>query len=153
MSRVARCVIAVVLLATVAFAAGCGGGADPTEYVKKVNKAQASFARTFAGLQADITPESSAAADRDTLGRFERATRKVVRELQAITPPDDVSGLHKDLIREISSYAVAIDRARQRYASNSPKEVIAARDELTAAVGTTASQINLTIEKINKKLH
>lgn len=152
MSRVARCLIAAALLAAVLAATGCGG-ADPSEYVKKVNAAQASFAKTFAGLQADITPESSAAADRDTLLRFERATNKVVRELRAITPPDDVAGLHKDLIREISTYATAIDTARQRYASNSPKEVIAARNELTAAVGTTASQINLTIEKINKKLH
>jgi hypothetical protein len=152
MLQAPRPVLVVALLGVLLFATGCGG-ADPGEYVKKVNKAQASFAKTFAGLQADITPESSAAADRATLDRFQAATNKVVRELEKIEAPDDVSGLHKDLIAEISQYGKAIERAKQRYASNSPKEVLAARDELTASVGKTATAINTTIEDINKKLH
>lgn len=152
MSPVLRPVLVVALLGALLVATGCGG-ADPSQYVKDVNAAQASFAKTFAGLQADITPESSAAADRATLDRFQLATAKVVRELEKIDVPDDVSGLHKDLIGEISQYGKAIERAKQRYTSNSPKEVVAARDELTSSVGKTATEINTTIEKINKKLH
>jgi len=152
MSPALRPALVVALLGVLVLATGCGG-ADPAQYVKEVNKAQLSFAKTFKGLQADITPESSAEADRATLGRFQAATNKVVRQLRAIEAPDDVSGLHEDLIKEISQYGAAIDRAKQRYASNSPKEVLAARDELTASVGKTATEINTTIEDINKKLH
>jgi len=136
-----------------AFGSGCGSDVDPSKYVDNVNDAQTAFARTFQGLQSGITPNSSAADDRATLAKFQRAIAKVVAQLKSIEPPEEAADLHKDLIAEISQYGTTIQRAQAKFASNSPQEILAAQNDLSASVNKTAAEINTTIDKINDKLH
>lgn len=148
-----RALLAVVVLVALATGTGCGSGGDAAGYVTKVNAAQTDFARTLNGLQTDITPDSSAAADRRTLDRFQAAITKVVVALRAIDPPGSVSTLHDQLIGEISAYGAAIQDAKAKFASNDPRQILSAQKELSASVSRTAASINRTIDEINDKLH
>jgi hypothetical protein len=141
----------LALLVIVALGTGCG--VDPAQYVDKVNKEQTAFAATINRLQAEIKPTSSVSEDLATLTRFEKAIALVVKKLKAIEAPDDAADLHQDLIDEISKYGTTIRQAKAKFASNSPQAILAAQTELSTSVARTAAQINITIDKINDKLH
>ena len=148
-----RALLAAVLAAAALAAAGCGDDVDKSnDYVDAVNRAQNSFAQTFDRLNAQITSTSSPKEDRATLERFRTAIDKVVADLRKVQPPDKVKELHGDLIGEISSYGKEIRKARRAFASEDPQRVIAAQTDLVTAVTSVSSQINGTIEQINKKL-
>ena len=154
MLKSARAAIAVllVLLAAVV-AAGCGGDVkENNEYVDAVNKAQNEFASTFDRLNSQITSTSSPQQDRRTLTRFQTAIDKVVADLEAVKPPDEVTAEHKELVGEIDSYGDKLTDARKAFASTDPAKVIAAQTQLVTDVTEVSSRINSTIDSINKKL-
>ncbi len=153
MTVVARALLAVAVLIALAVGTGCGSDEKAVKYVEQVNVSQTAFARTLTRLQTDITPDSSAAADRATLDRFQVAITKVVADLRGIDPPGRVSSLHDQLISEISKYGSTIQDAKAKFASSDPKQILSAQTELSASVSQTAAAINATIDEINKKLH
>jgi hypothetical protein len=146
-----------LLLLVVALAfAGSGCGSSDTkaanDYVDQVNKAQNDFAHTFDELSNQITSTSSASQDRKTLEGFKRAVDKVVADLQAIDVPSEVKPLHEQLVGEISTYGKEIDEAKAAFAGDDPKAIIKAQTDLVSAVTRVSTQINQTIDAINKKL-
>ena len=141
-------VIVVALLAS-----GCGSDTKAeNDYVDSVNKAQNDFAATFDKLSSQITSTSSAQQDRQTLDGFKEAVDKVVADLRAVEVPDKVKGLHGQLVSEISAYGKEIDKAKAAFAGDDPQAIIKAQTELVSAVTRVSSQINQTIDAINKKL-
>ena len=133
--------------------AGCGDDVEKSNaYVDAVNKAQNDFAVTFDRLNKSITSTSTPAEDRQTLGRFQSAVEVVTKELSAVTPPEAVATLHKQLIQEISGYGDEVRKARKAFASTDPQKVIAAQTDLVTSVTSVATRINTTIDQINKKL-
>jgi hypothetical protein len=151
MSKSVRAV--VVALALVAVAAGCGDDVGKTNaYVDAVNTAQTNFAQTFDKLQAQITAQTSPKEDSATLGRFEDAIEKVVKDLEAVETPDDVKTQHAQLVAAIEGYGRTIEQARKAFSSNDPTEVLKARTQLSTDVAATSTKINQTIDAINRKL-
>ena len=141
-------VIAVALLAS-----GCGSDTKAAnDYVDSVNKAQNDFAATFDKLSAQITSTSSAQQDRQTLDGFKQAVDKVVADLRSVKPPGKVRDLHGQLVAEISAYGREIDKAKAAFAGNDPQAIIKAQTELVSAVTRVSTEINQTIDAINKKL-
>jgi ABC-type transporter Mla subunit MlaD len=149
---VRRLIPVLVIVAVVA--SGCGGSdtKQANDYVDSVNKAQNDFAATFDKLSSQTTSTSSAQQDRKTLDGFKQAVDKVVADLNAVTPPDKVKDLHGRLVAEISSYGTEIDKAKQAFAGNDPQAIIKAQTQLVSAVTHVSTQINATIDAINKKL-
>jgi outer membrane murein-binding lipoprotein Lpp len=143
--------LAAVALAVVA--AGCGSDNKAANaYVDAVNRAQNDFASTFDRLSSKITSTSTPEQDQKTLDGFKRAVDKVVGDLRAVEPPDRVKGLHAELVGEIANYGREIDKAKSAFANGSPKAIIKAQTQLVTAVTRVSSQINRTIDAINKKL-
>jgi hypothetical protein len=133
--------------------AGCGDdNKAANQYVDAVNRAQNDFAKTFDRLSSRITSTSTPQQDRKTLDGFRSAVDKVVGDLRAVEPPEEVKGLHGELVGEISSYGKEIDKAKRAFANGSPKAIIKAQTQLVTAVTRVSGQINRTIDAINEKL-
>jgi uncharacterized phage infection (PIP) family protein YhgE len=143
-----------VLLVVVALVvASCGSDTKAAnDYVDSVNKAQNQFATTFDRLSSKITSTSTAKQDRETLDGFKQAVDKVVADLRSVKPPGKVRDLHGQLVAEISAYGREIDKAKAAFAGNDPQAIIKAQTELVSAVTRVSTQINQTIDAINKKL-
>jgi hypothetical protein len=146
----------VPLLAAAALgvvAAGCGSDTKAAnDYVAAVNRAQNDFATTFNRLRSRVTSTSTAAQDQKTLDGFRRAVDKVVGDLRAVKAPDDVEGLHRQLVGELSAYGTEIDKAKRTFAENDLKAILKARTDFQAAVNRVNRQIQRTINEINKQL-
>jgi hypothetical protein len=146
----------VPLLAAVAFGAaapGCGTDTKAAnDYVDAVNRAQNEFATTFDRLRGRVTSTSTPEQDQKTLDGFKGAVDKVVGELRAVEAPDEVEGLHRELVGEISTYGTEITKAKRAFADGDAKAIIEARTDFEAAVTSVSKRINRTIAAINKKL-
>jgi hypothetical protein len=150
---VRRLATVLAALALGVVAAGCGSDTKAANsYVDAVNQAQNDFASTFDRLSSQITSTSTPAQDQKTLDGFKRAVDKVVGDLRAVEPPEEVEGLHGELVGEISSYGKEIDKAKSAFANGSPKAIIKAQTQLVTAVTRVSGQINRTIDAINNKL-
>jgi hypothetical protein len=146
-------VLPVALVVAAIVVSGCGSDVkERNDYVDAVNKAQNGFAASFDRLSKRITSTSTPAQDRRTLDGFKQAVDRAVTQLRAIPVPDSVKGLHAQLVNEIAAYGREIDKAKRAFASSSPQEVIKAQTQLVTAVTRVSTQINHTIDQINKKL-
>ncbi|HEX7299437.1 MAG TPA: hypothetical protein VF257_10540 [Solirubrobacteraceae bacterium] len=143
----------LVLVACALVVAGCGGDTKRANaYVEAVNMAQNDFASTFDRLSTRITSKSTQVEDQKTLDGFRAAVDKVVGELRAIEVPSKVRGLHGQLVSEISAYGAQIDKAKGAFADRDAQAIVEAQNDLVGAVTRVSTQINRTIEAINKKL-
>lgn len=150
----------LALLALIAAAlvsvAGCGSGSEvkqSNQYVQAVNKAQNDFASNVDELSGRITSTSSSSQDRRTLKQFQTAVAKVVADLRAVKAPDTVRTLHQELVNEIDAYGREVRRAARGIGSHDAHKLLAAQQDLVKATSTVSSQINGTIDRINKQLH
>jgi hypothetical protein len=146
----------LLLFALVASAlAGCGGGGGVKEantYVDEVNRAQNRFASTIDTLSTRITSTSTPADDRATLGRFEAAVGRVVTDLRAVHPPDQVRGQHAQLIAALEGYGTEVKQVSEDISSGSASRLLGAQEELAKATADVSQKINATIAAINHKL-
>jgi len=154
MPKFVRAVLVAALAAVLALAtAGCGSDVEETNnYVDAVNTAQTDFARTFDKLQTQITAQTTAKQDSETLKRFESAIDGVVADLKAVEPPEKVKALHRQLIDAIGGYGDTIAKAREEFGSSDASKVLAARTQLSTDVARTSTRINQTIDAINRRL-
>ncbi|MBE2319744.1 hypothetical protein DVA67_027490 [Solirubrobacter sp. CPCC 204708] len=101
-------------LAVAALAAGCGSTADKNEYVNSVNQAQAALTTTLTKINPAGKP-NQIAAELDEGGE---AIDTAVKDLQAITPPDDATKPHGRIVNGLSALAStfhdAADAARAK---------------------------------------
>jgi outer membrane murein-binding lipoprotein Lpp len=149
MHRLAPVLVVVAAL----LISGCGSdNKEANNYVDAVNKAQTDFASTFDRLSSRITSTSTPAQDQQTLDGFKSAVDKVVGDLRAVKVPSNVKGLHAQLVGEISAYGAEINKAKRAFADGDPQTIVKAQTALVSAVTRVSSQINRTIDAINKKL-
>jgi hypothetical protein len=145
--------LALVLALAVA---GCGGGGSGSgaadAYVHEVNAAQAGLAKRFDSLQGAATATSTPAQDRRTLRAYEDAVSAAVTRLRAAEPPADVRSLHQEFVGEIAAYGTEVRHAREALGAGTPQRALAAQRRLVTRVGRITSQINDTIDAINRRL-
>lgn len=155
--RAAAGVVAVLaaLLLTAGLAA-CGGGDDSVKeanaYVQQVNKAQNQFAQTIQRINRQVTSDSTAAEDRETLGEYIAAVDRVVKRLRAIDPPEAVAPQHQKLVRAIDDYGTEVESAATSLKNPTATRLLDAQQTLLDATETVTRQINTTINQINTKL-
>lgn len=134
-------------------AAGCGGDTEEkNDYVDQVNKAQTEFADQVTKLSTAITSTSSDSADQKTIESYQGAVDGVVKDLEGITPPEDVEAEHQQLVDAMSAYGKSVSTALEDLQGGSAQDRLKAATELQQASSTAGTQINQAIDAINKKL-
>ncbi|MGK2939371.1 MAG: hypothetical protein ACSLFR_16480 [Solirubrobacteraceae bacterium] len=146
-------ILLVAFAAVALIAAGCGGDTEEkNDYVDQVNKAQTEFADQVTKLSTAITSTSSSSADQKTIGSYQTAVDGVVKDLEGITPPEDVKAEHQQLVDAMSTYGESVGTALKDLQGGSAQDRLKAATELQTASTTAGTQINQAIEAINKKL-
>lgn len=146
-----RRLLAIVLVAL----AGCGGSGtkEKNAYVAAVNDAQQAFVavvdQSASNLSANA-PDDETARQLDSVGI---GAAKVVRQLRAVDPPGDVKALHQRLIAEAQGLVTAFNGAADAYRSGIASRILDAKVQLSKDVARVNSQLNATIEALNRKLH
>jgi hypothetical protein len=148
-----RCVLAAALVLSLA-AAGCGGDTESgNRYVTAVNKAQTDFVAIVDDAESRQSQDSSDSETAAQLEAIRTAAAKVVRELRAIEPPAEVKTLHASLVREAQSLVTAFGKAADAYRSADPSRILSAKVDLNNDVSSVNTQLNATIQALNRKLH
>jgi hypothetical protein len=142
------------LLLAIAALAGCGNDDADAEnaYVDAVATAQRAYVSRFDETAAKLTPTSSVAQDRVTLGAFGAATQTVVEALRGIEPPAAVREEHDRLVGVLVGYQRQVADARKRLGEGTAAQRARARTELTAGVEATQKRLTDAITAINSEL-
>jgi len=149
-----RGALAVALALSVVAAGGCGGNTKAkNNYVGAVNRAQADFVAVVDDSESRISGNASDAETATQLDAIRAAAAKVVTELRAVKPPGNVRTLHSNLVREAQGLVTAFRKAAAAYRSGDPSKILTAKVDLSRDVGRVNSQLNATIQALNKKLH
>lgn len=136
--------IALTALIAACLVAGCGGSnAQGNAYVNAVNKAQKDFA-TSVGQPSSTT---------DTLTQLETALGKIVTDLKAADPPDDVKALHTTLVTQFGDFKDSVGAVSAAVATKDQQKIAAAQTKFTRDSAATQAKIAATITAINEKLH
>lgn len=146
---------AAVLLAVVALvASGCGSDANADNaYVGRVQRAQAAYVADFGKVLAGLTPTSTVAQDRATLGRFATVAGSYRAQLSDITPPAKVAAEHRALVRVVAGIQQQFASARKRLAEGSPAAAATVRTMLSSSVSVDQERVAKAIGDINATLH
>lgn len=148
-----RSILLVAFASVALIAAGCGGDTEEkNDYVDQVNKAQTEFANQVTKLSSAITSSSSDSADRKTIQSYQDAVDGVVKDLEGITPPEDVKAEHQQLVDAMSQYGKSVSTALDDLQGGTAQDRLAAAQELQKASTTAGTEINQAIDAINKKL-
>lgn len=144
---------AALLLALAALAAGCGGDAEEKNaYVDDVQAAQRAFVNRFEQVLERLTPTSTLAQDRSTLGDFEQATGRLVTALKRVAVPEEVRDEHGRLVSAISAFRREIGSSQARLHSESAADRARVRTNLSSSVEGTQATIVTAIGDINAAL-
>ena len=134
---------------SLAFLVACGGDTTAkNEYVAAVNKAQTEFA---AGI-GKAAPSATEADATKVFGDMQAAIEKVVADLRAVEPPDEVAALHQRLVREMADFGTAVEKAAGSLRSGDPGKLAAAQAAFTKSTAGAGRKIDATIGQINAKL-
>jgi hypothetical protein len=146
----------VVCLAALALvAAGCGGDTKKSnDYVDAVNKAQTDFADNVQKVGSGSTAGGDpAAAAKKTFSDLGGAIDKVISDLKAVKPPDDVKDLHNQLISELAEFGSQVKEAASSLSSSDPQTIASAQSKFASSASSLGTRISKTISDINTKLH
>jgi len=150
--RLRRPVAALVSILVV-LAAGCGGDAEEKNaYVDDVQVAQRAFVVRFEQVRKRLTPTSTIAQDRTSLGDFATATATFVAALGKIEPPVEVRDEHRGLVRAVADYQEQVERARAKLRDGSAPARARVRTDLSSSVEGTQAKITEAIGRINAGL-
>ena len=132
-----RSILLVAFASVALIAAGCGGDTEEkNDYVDQVNKAQTEFANQVTKLSSAITSTSSDSADRKTIQSYQDAVDGVVKDLEGITPPEDVQAEHQQLVDAMSTYGDSVGAALEDLQGGSAQDRLKAATELQTASST-----------------
>jgi hypothetical protein len=149
-----RGVLAVALALSVLAAAGCGGDTKAkNDYIGAVNKAQTNFVAVVDDTQARLAQNTRNSETADSLDKIRVAANSAVQQLRRVKPPGNVSALHRTLIREAQGLVAAFRKAADAYRSGKSDQILSAKVDLSRNVSQVNTQLNATIQELNRKLH
>jgi hypothetical protein len=144
------------LAVALALAVAVGACGDDTKtknaYVEKVNQAQSDFVAVVDDSGTRIQGNASDEETATQLDMIRAAAAKVVVELQAIKPPDNVRTLHASLVKEARGLVAAFKKAADAYRSRDPSQILSAKVDLGKDIDRVNQQLNATIQQLNQKL-
>lgn len=146
------------LAVALALAVAVGACGDDTKtknsYVEQVNQAQSNFVAVVDDSQSRIQGGNASNTETATqLDMIRAAAAKVVVQLRAIKPPDNVKTLHGTLVKEAQGLVAAFAKAADAYRSQDPSQILTAKVDLGKDIDRVNGQLNATIQQLNNKLH
>lgn len=156
MTRLTRRFAATVtaFVAVLALAA-CGGGTSTKEknaYAQEVNSAQQRFASTVSSVAQGTGAGNSIRQQQQTLQRFETAIAGVVKELNAIDAPSEVTQEHERLTTVMTGFGEAIGQANDAMRNPTAKGIETAQRDVATATSSVNARVSAAIAAINAKL-
>jgi hypothetical protein len=141
---------ALLLVAVLALVAGSGCGSDTktsNDYVKSLNKVQTDFADSVGK-----TTSASGGKPQDVFTKLGTAIDKLIADLKGVQAPDKVKSLHNDLIAEMTRFKAEVGKAGSALSSGDAAKITAAQTTFATKATAIGTQIEATIQAINKKL-
>ncbi len=157
MAPVTRRVASVLtaILAVVALAA-CGSSGTSTKeknaYAKKVNDAQTKFASTVTTVSQEGGTRNSVRQQQRTLKSFETAIDGVVKDLNSIDAPSEVTKEHDRLTQVMTGFGKAIGDANDAMRNPTTRGIERAQQQVATATSSVNARVNAAIAAINVKL-
>ena len=154
MTYLLRTLALCLALAGLLVVAGCGGDtASKNDYVESINKAQTDF---VSNVQKASTPPSTGGSPVDaaqgTFDNIDKAIDTVIKDLEAVEPPDEVKDLHADLISEMNDLQDEVTKAADSLDSKDPAKLAAAQQAFATNATKLQTRFTETITAINQKL-
>jgi hypothetical protein len=150
MASLRRPLAAPAIAAALALGA-CGGDGEADDYVDEVNQVQVELVdEVTATVSANPPANAEQAADVAANLRDDFAT--TARELEAIEPPEEVAGVHDELVAAIRGLRAGIGEAERAFASGNPGRAARAASDLQAASADLQPELNRLVDEINAQL-
>ena len=150
MTRLRRPLAALLLVAAMALGA-CGSDEEANDYVEEVNGIQDQLVdevtETVSG-----SPPADAKAAAEVAADLQSVFASTADEFEAVEPPDDVAGLHDELVAAIRGVGARIGEAEKAFASGNSKQAAQAALELQTATTDLQTDLTTLIDDINAQL-
>jgi hypothetical protein len=142
------CLLAVA--AVTAVAAGCGNE-EQNEYVDEVNALQSQLVEEVTEATSGAVPATPRDAA-EVAGDLARVFAESADEFEAVTPPEEVAGLHAELVEQIRGIGDQVAAAEEAFTSGDAEEASQAALQLQQAGTEAQTQLNGLIDQINSEL-
>jgi hypothetical protein len=154
MTSLLRAAVACLAVLSLVVVAGCGGDTkSKNDYVSAINKVQTDFADNVNKVGAAPAGGDPVQAAKDTFSNLKTAIDKVIADLRAVKPPDQVKTLHNQLITEMTEFNAQVKLAGDSLSAKDPQTLISAQSKFATSASTLGTRISKTITDINTKLH
>jgi hypothetical protein len=146
MTKLLRLALVTALALSLVVTAGCGGDTkNNNDYVKAVNKAQADFVDSLGKTGTSGSVEQRFQSIQDAIG-------KVISDIKAVTPPDEVKDLHQEVIDEMTQLRGEVGDLSDAIKVNDLKKLEAAQEKFTTDATELQTKFQNTVNEINQKL-
>lgn len=147
---------APLLLALAAAAAGlvaCGGDTEEKNaYVDEVNGATSALNSGLAEISSEAATVGSPAEAAGIFSDFAAQLDAAAGELSAISPPDEVSELHTQLVEDVETLSAAATNAAGEIEAGGPASVAGVATGFIGEANTLSADVDATIAEINAEL-
>lgn len=132
----ARRTAVVTALAALIFA-GCGGSSalSKDEYTKKINATGKSLSQSFTDLGPAMTNAKDTSKLSATLESGAKALRDQAKQLDGITPPEEVKQANKDLVAGLNAMGDSFDQAAKAAKSGTLTAILPKLQAITTSKG------------------
>lgn len=147
------CALALALAAAAAPAlAACGDAEEKNDYVDAVNEVTTSLnsglTEISSGAAASDTPQEAAAVFSD----FATSLDAAAADIDGISPPAGVEGLHDKLVGQVKDLTAAATGAADEIKAGGPASVAGVAAGFISESATLGDDVDATIAEINDKL-
>ena len=131
-------------------AAGCGDSEEKNDYVDQINDLQLAYVDDITALvsEAPTTAKASAQLAAD----MAEITQGLADDIAAVTPPEEVTDLHDQLVTTLEGVSTQITDAGDAIANGNPQQAAAAATELQTATTEAQTELGSIIDQINSEL-
>ena len=150
--RVAPPVIVALVAALAMAACGSGDAEEKNDYVAEVNSVTQTLNEDLAEVAGQGASATSPERSADLLRGFSEDLSTAVTELDAISPPEDVAGLHDELVAEVTELKGAAANARDEIRAGGAASISAVVTEFVIEANRISGDIDSTITEINNRL-
>lgn len=152
MSRPRLIVLALAVAAALTVAA-CGGDTEEkNDYVDEVNNVTSTLNTGLQQISTEAatvgTPEEAATIFTDFAGQLDTAAT----DIEDISPPDDVTELHDQLVEQIETLSAEATNAADEIDAGGAAAVAGVATGFIGEANTLSSEVDATISEINSTL-
>ena len=146
-------VIAPLLAAAALALAACDGDTDEkNDYVDEVNGVTATLNSGLTEISSQATAVGSPEQAASVFSGFGSSLDAAATDLEGITPPDEVAGLHDQIVEDLQTLSSEATNAADEIKAGGAASVAGVATQFIAEANRIAGEIDTTIGEINSQL-